>query len=416
MRTTTRDEIEVLAPAGSREALSAAVKAGADAVYFGAGRLNMRSRSSSVFSPEDFKDIAEYAAAHGVRTYLTLNVVLFDEDMDEMRLMVDAAKAAGISAVIACDIAAMEYARSVGMEVHLSTQTNVSNLEALRFYARWADTIVLARELSLEQIAVLCKKIEEQNICGPSGKLVRVEIFAHGALCMAVSGKCYLSLHRYGASANRGACYQNCRRSYILKDAEEGHEILVDGSYYLSPKDLKTIQFMDQILDAGVRTLKIEGRARGPEYVQAAVCCYREAVDAVIDGSFGPALIEDWDKRLAEVFNRGFWDGWYLGAPVGERTSDYGSQARLSRHYVGYCTNYFKKAGAAEFVLQAGTLQQGEEILITGPSTGALRLIPNELRVNDKAVGKADKGEELSFLVPERVRRNDKLYVLKPRF
>ena len=423
----TRDEIELLAPVGSRESLAAALKAGADAIYFGAGSLNMRARSAAVFGLQDLHEIAATAAGQGARSYLTLNVVLFDEDLDEMRRTVDVAKEGGVDAIIACDLAAMEYARSVGMEVHLSTQANVSNFESLRFYARWVDTVVLARELSLDHVAAICAAVREKELRGPSGDFVRIELFAHGALCMAVSGKCYLSLHRYGAAANRGECFQNCRRSYILKDAVDGHEMEVSGAgsdvgaslgsgsggggdYFLSPKDLKTIGFLDRMIGAGVRSFKIEGRARSADYVQATVECYAQAIDAVLDGTFSPSKVAIWDERLAEVFNRGFWDGWYLGAQRGERTDAYGSKATIKKALIGVCVNYFPKVGTAEFLLESGGLARGDEILVTGPTTGALRTEVMELRVEDAVTECAEKGSSLTIPVPEKVRKGDKLY------
>jgi len=429
----TRQEIELLAPVGSRESLAAALKAGADAIYFGAGSLNMRARSSALFGLDDLHEIAATAAGKGARSYLTLNVVLFDEDLDEMRRIVDAAKENGVNAIIACDVAAMEYARSIGMEVHLSTQANVSSFEALRFYSRWVDTVVLARELSLDQVAAICTSIQKKDLRGPSSRLVCVELFAHGALCMAVSGKCYLSLHRYGAAANRGECFQNCRRSYILKDAETGQEMEVahtepcpgtgtdprtggnldsskGGDYFLSPKDLKTIGFLDRMLAAGVRSFKIEGRARSADYVLATVECYAQAIDSVLDGSFSPAKVAVWDERLSEVFNRGFWDGWYLGSQLGERTDAYGSKATMKKVLIGVCLNYFPKAGAAEFLLEAGGLLRGDGILVAGPTTGALRMDATELRVDDTVVEAVEKGSSLTLPVPEKVRKGDKLY------
>ena len=407
-----RADIELLAPVGSRESLAAALKAGADAIYFGAGSLNMRSRSSAAFGVSDLADLAERAAAVGAKSYLTLNVVLFDEDLGEMRRLADAAKEAGISALIACDIAAMEYARSIGMPVHLSTQANVSNFQALRFYARWADTVVLARELSLEQVAAISRSIREEDLRGPSGESVRIEVFAHGALCMAVSGKCWLSLHRWGTSANRGGCFQNCRRRYLLKDSVDGHEMEVDGDYFLSPKDLKTIGFLDRMLEAGVRTFKIEGRSRSADYVRTTVECYSQAIEAVLDGSFSARKVADWNGRLARVFNRGFWDGWYLGATEGERTDAYGSKAAVKKALVGVCVNHFPKAGVAEFLLESGGLSRGDEILVTGPTTGALGAVVDELRIDDVSVERAEKGSRFTSRVPDKVRAGDKLYRL----
>ena len=406
----TRKDIELLAPAGSRESLAAALKAGADAVYFGAGNLNMRARSSAAFGLGDLREIAAAAADAGARSYLTLNVVLYDDDLPEMRRLADAAKEAGVSAIIACDVAAMEYARSVGMETHLSTQANVSNIQALRFYARWADTVVLARELSLERVAAISAAIREENIRGPSGRLVRVELFAHGALCMAVSGKCYLSLHRYGASANRGECNQNCRRAYLLKDPVDGQELLAEENYFLSPKDLKTVGFLDRMLASGAGSLKIEGRARSADYVGTVVECYSQAIDAVLDGSFGPVRVAEWDRRLAEVFNRGFWDGWYLGATLAEHTDAYGSKATAKKTLVGVCANHYPKAGAAEFLLESGGVARGDELLVTGPTTGAVAFRAEELRIDGERVERADKGSRFTVGVPEKIRQGDKLY------
>ncbi len=409
----TRKDIEILAPAGSREALAAALKAGADAVYFGAGKLNMRARSSGAFSLGDLREIAGRAADSGARAYLALNAVLFDEDLEELRRAADAAKKAGISAIIASDAAVIEYARSIGLSVHLSTQANVSNLEALRFWARYADTVVLARELSLEQIGAVFRAVEGQSIRGPSGGLVRIEAFVHGALCMATSGKCYLSLHRYGASANRGECNQNCRRSYLLRDPVDGSELLREEDYFLSPRDLKTIGFLDEVLASGIRSLKIEGRARQADYVKTTVECYREAVEAVLDGSFGPERVADWDKRLARVFNRGFWDGWYLGAKIGERTGEYGSEATVRKTLVGECVNYYAKAGIGEFRLDAAPVPRGASLLATGPTTGALEFVLDEPRVDGEPVERAEKGSVFTAAVPERVRKGDRLYVLE---
>jgi len=406
----TRDDIELLAPVGSRESLAAALKAGADAVYFGAGNLNMRARSAASFGLRDLRGLAQAAAGKGARSYLTLNVALFDEDLGEMRRAADAAREAGVSALIVCDPAAMEYARSIGMEVHLSTQANVSNFQALRFYARWADTVVLARELGLGQVAAICRAIREEDLRGPSGRLVRIELFAHGALCMAVSGKCWLSLHRWGAAANRGECFQNCRRRYLLRDAKDGYEMEVDGDYFLSPKDLKTIGFLDRMLEAGVRSFKIEGRARSADYVRETVECYSRAIDAVLDGGYSAEKVAVWDERLSRVFNRGFWDGWYLGADRGERTDAYGSKATARKALIGVCLNHFPKAGVAEFLLESGGLSRGDELLVTGPTTGALTLRATELRVEGETVERAGKGSSFTVPVPEKVRKGDKLY------
>ncbi|GAB1484206.1 peptidase U32 family protein [Treponema sp.] len=406
-------DIEILAPVGSWESLSAAIQAGADAVYFGAGKLNMRSRSAAAFSLEDIPKIVAIAA--GMRTYLTLNVVIFDEDMEAMRELADKAKQAGVSALIVSDIAAMEYAHSIGMEVHLSTQANVSNTEALRYFARWADTLVLARELSLEQVRKISRAIQEQDIRGPSGRLVCIEFFAHGALCMATSGKCYLSLHQHGASANRGECLQTCRRSYTLTDTSDGSEIVREEDYFLSPKDLKTIGFLDQILEAGVTSLKIEGRSRSAEYVKTTVQCYREAVDAISSGNFTKEKVDTWDTRLGEVFNRGFWDGWYLGQKLGERTASYGSKSTKHKVFLGRCSNYFTKLGVAEFYLEAGSLDSGHEVLISGPTTGVVNMCAENIHIDKAAVESAAQGLVCSFKVPELVRRGDSLFRMDVR-
>jgi len=411
----TRKDIEVIAPVGSREALAAALAAGADAVYFGAGSLNMRAHSSATFGIADLPELAATAAENKARSYLTLNVTLFDDDQDDMRRIADAARAAGISALIVSDVAALEYARRIGMAVHLSTQANVANTEALRFYARWADTVVLARELNLDQVAVIAQAIQDQDIRGPAGQPVRLEVFAHGALCMAVSGKCYLSLHRYGTAANRGDCYQNCRRKYLLTDPEDGSQLLRDEDYFLSAKDLKTISFLDRILAAGVRSFKIEGRARAADYVQTTVACYTQAVSAVLDGTFTPKRVAEWDRRLAEVFNRGFWDGWYLGARMGEHSERYGSRATVKKTQIGVCRNYFAQAEAAEFLLEAGLIRRGDDLMISGPSSGVVRLTAAELRIDDQVVELAPQGSACTLPVPVKIRKGDKLFRLDTR-
>ena len=348
MEETLRD-FEIMAPVGSRESLAAAIQAGADSVYFGIGRLNMRAHSASAFTADDLRDIASECSAHGIKTYLTVNTIIYDEDMDAMRQTVDAALEAGISAVIASDVAVMEYCRRVGMEVHLSTQLNISNTEALRFYARYADVVVLARELRLEQVAEIHRRIAEGPICGPSGQPVRIEMFCHGALCMAISGKCYMSLDTAGRSANRGECVQICRRSYTVTDTETGNQLEIDNKYIMSPKDLKTVRFIDRMMESGVRVFKIEGRARGPEYVYNVVRCYKEAIAAVLDGTFTEERKDEWDRRLATVFNRGFWDGYYQGQTLGEWNTNYGSNATERKVYVGRGVKYFAKIGVAEF-------------------------------------------------------------------
>ncbi|GAB1458050.1 peptidase U32 family protein [Spirochaetota bacterium] len=401
-----------MAPAGSFASLAAAIRAGADSVYFGAGGLNMRQASSANFSLVDLGKIARIASGSGVKTYLTLNSTLFDSELAAMRQAMDAAKEAGVSAVIAADHAAIAYASSIGLELHLSTQLSISNVDALRFYARWADVVVLARELDLGQVAAIRDAIEAEGICGPSGKPLRIEIFVHGALCMAISGKCHLSLHQYNRSANRGACLQACRRGYLLTELDTGDAIAVDNQYLMSPKDLKTIHFLDRILDSGVRVLKIEGRARPPDYVQATVSCYREAVEAILDGSYGSQKVADWDRRLSEVFNRGFWDGYYLGQRLGEWSGHYGSAATKKRVYVGYCTHYFSALGVASFIIENEGIAPGNDLLIVGASTGALSARPEELRVDNLPVTVALRGSEPSFKVDRKARQGDKLYKL----
>ena len=400
-----------MAPVGSRESLAAAIQAGADSIYFGIENLNMRARSASVFTIDDLKDIARTCNEHGMKSYLTVNTIIYDQDIALMRTIVDAAHAAGISAIIAADVAVMTYARSIGQEVHLSTQLNISNVEALRFYAQFADVVVLARELNLEQVAEIHKAIVDENICGPSGQPVRIEMFCHGALCMAVSGKCYLSLHQMNHSANRGACMQVCRRSYIVRDKETDAELEINNQYIMSPKDLKTIHFLNKMMDAGVRVFKIEGRARGPEYVRTVVECYREAIQAYMEGTFTDEKVEDWNRRLATVFNRGFWDGYYLGQRLGEWTHHYGSAATERKIYVGKGVKYFPNIGVAEFLVEAAELNVGDKLLVTGPTTGALFLTADEMRVDLKPVNTVHKGEHFSIKC-DRIRPSDKLYKL----
>ena len=400
-----------MAPVGSRESLAAAIQAGADSIYFGIENLNMRARSASVFTIDDLKDIARTCNEHGMKSYLTVNTIIYDQDIALMRTIVDAAHAAGISAIIAADVAVMTYARSIGQEVHLSTQLNISNVEALRFYAQFADVVVLARELNLEQVAEIHKAIVDENICGPSGQPVRIEMFCHGALCMAVSGKCYLSLHQMNHSANRGACMQVCRHSYIVRDKETDAELEIDNQYIMSPKDLKTIHFLNKMMDAGVRVFKIEGRARGPEYVRTVVECYREAIQAYMEGTFTDEKVEDWNRRLATVFNRGFWDGYYLGQRLGEWTHHYGSAATERKIYVGKGVKYFPNIGVAEFLVEAAELNVGDKLLVTGPTTGALFLTADEMRVDLKPVNTVHKGEHFSIKC-DRIRPSDKLYKL----
>ena len=406
----TLADYEIMAPVGSRESLAAAIQAGADSIYFGIGRLNMRAHSASTFTTGDLRDIAAECAAHGIRTYLTVNTIIYDEDMDAMREAVDAAREAGITAVIASDVAVMDYCRRVGMEVHLSTQLNISNTEALRFYSRYADVAVLARELRLEQVAEIHRRIEQERICGPSGQPVRIEMFCHGALCMAVSGKCYMSLDNAGRSANRGECVQICRRSYTVTDTETGCQLEIDNKYIMSPKDLKTVRFIDRMMEAGVRVFKIEGRARGPEYVYTVVSCYKEAIRAVLDGTFTDERKDEWDRRLATVFNRGFWDGYYQGQRLGEWNSHYGSCATERKVYVGRGQKYFSKLGVAEFSVDAAEFSVGDKMLITGPTTGVIYVTPDEIHDDAGAVQTARQGTRVAFRVPAKVRPSDKLF------
>jgi len=405
-----RKDFEIMAPAGSFESLMAAIQGGADSVYFGAGNLNMRSRSSSNFSAADLKYIADKCREHGIKSYLTLNITLYDNDLEEMRRMVDVAVESNISAIIASDIAAIQYARSKGMEVHISTQSNVSNIEALKFYSRFADVVVLARELNMDQVRAIHEAIVRDDVRGPAGDLVRIEMFAHGALCMAVSGKCYLSLHQMNASANRGACLQPCRRSYIVSEKETGNELAVDNEYIMSPKDLKTIHFLNKMIDAGVRVFKIEGRARGPEYVKRVCSTYNDAINAYLEGKFTTESVAKWNVQLSSVFNRGFWDGYYLGQRLGEWSSNYGSQATKKKLYIGKGTNYFPKIGVAEFLMETHDLKVGDEILITGPTTGVIELKVAELRYNLEPVEEVKKGQSFSIATGVKIRRNDKLY------
>lgn len=406
-------EFEIMAPVGSYESLMAAIQGGADSVYFGIEGLNMRSRSSNNFTTDDLRRIADICREHGIKSYLTVNTVIYGEDLPLMRTIIDAAKNAGVSAIIAADVAAMSYANSIGQEVHLSTQLNISNAEALKFYARFADVVVLARELNLTQVHEIYRQIVEQHITGPKGELIRIEMFAHGALCMAVSGKCYLSLHEMNASANRGACMQICRRAYTVKDRDSDIELDIENQYIMSPKDLKTIHFMNKMMDAGVRVFKIEGRARGPEYVRIVTECYKEAVRAYCDGTFSEAKIAVWNERLRSVFNRGFWDGYYLGQRLGEWSSKYGSGATKKKVYVAKGIKYFDKLGVAEFEMESGMLQIGDEILITGPTTGALMQTIDEIRVALKPVQKTVKGERFSIRTDTKIRPSDRLYKME---
>ncbi len=407
----TRKDFEIMAPVGSYESLNAAIEAGADAVYFGIEGLNMRARSSVNFTIADLRAIAAQCAEAGVKTYLTVNTIVYDSDMTKLRQVIDAAKEAGISAIIASDIAAITYARSIGVEVHISTQVNISNTEALKFYSQWADVVVLARELNMEQVAAIHAAIENENITGPHGKKVRIEMFCHGALCMAVSGKCYLSLHELNSSANRGACTQICRRSYTVRDRETGEELAVENKYIMSPKDLKTIHFLNKMTDAGVRVLKIEGRARGPEYVYTAVKCYNEALEAICNGTYTEDKIAEWDSRLVKIFNRGFWNGYYLGQRLGEWSSKYGSSATRVKRYAAKGVRYFSNIGVAEFIMENGELNVGDEIVITGPTTGAIIATVQEIRVNLHPVTKAVKGDAFSIKTDKKIRPSDRLYV-----
>lgn len=410
----SRKDFEIMAPVGSWESLHAALQGGADAVYFGIEGLNMRARSAKTFDTHDMEEIVKICNEKGVKSYLTVNTIIYDGDMELLHEIVDSAKAAGISAIIASDIAAMSYAFDQGVEVHLSTQLNITNVEALRFYARFADVVVLARELNLDQVDHIHQAIVEEDIRGPRGELVRIEMFAHGALCIAVSGKCYLSLHEMNSSANRGACNQICRRSYLVKDTTSDMELEVENQYIMSPKDLKTIHFMNKMMDAGVRVFKIEGRARGPEYVRTVCECYNEAILAHLDGSYTEEKIRNWDERLATVFNRGFWDGYYLGQRLGEWTHKYGSSATRVKTHVGRVIKYFSKLGVAELELESGLIKEGEELLITGPTTGAVFFPANEMRVADSIAPEiTEKGIRFSVKVPEKVRPGDRLYVMR---
>lgn len=401
---------EIMAPVGSPESFAAALQAGADSIYFGIEQLNMRAHSAATFTISDLQRMADECHERGVKAYLTVNTIIYQDDLEQMRIIIDAAHAAHIDAVIAADVAVLEYCRRVGQEVHLSTQLNISNIEALRFYAQWADVVVLARELTMTQVAEIHRAIEQEHICGPSGQPVRIEMFVHGALCMAISGKCYLSLQNTGRSANRGQCMQICRRGYLLKDAETETELLVDNKYIMSPKDLKTIRFMDILMQSGVRVMKIEGRARSAEYVHTVVSCYREAVEAVLDGTFTQERCDEWDARLATVFNRGFWDGYYQGARLGEWSEVYGSQATERKVYVGRGIKYFSKLGVGEFSVEAAELEVGDRLLITGPTTGAVWTDLTEMRYDYDPIPRAEKGTRVSFAVPTKIRPADKLF------
>lgn len=406
-------DFEIMAPVGSRESLAAAIQAGADSIYFGIEKLNMRAHSASTFSIDDLREIAATCNEHGIKTYLTVNTIIYNEDIALMHEIVDAAKEAGISAVIASDVAVMTYCNKIGQEVHLSTQLNISNVEALKFYAQFADVVVLARELNMDQVAEVHRLAEEQNICGPSGEPIRIEMFCHGALCMAISGKCYLSLDNANRSANRGECIQLCRRSYTVTDNETGTQLEIDNKYVMSPKDLKTVRFIDKMMKSGVRVFKIEGRARGPEYVYTVVKCYKEAIQSVIDSTFTEEKKDEWDERLATVFNRGFWDGYYLGQKLGEWNKNYGSCATEKKVYVGKGIKYFSKLGVAEFAIEAADFKKGDKLLITGPTTGVIYMTADEIRYDLNPVDEALKGQRVSMPVPAKVRPSDKLFKLE---
>ena len=399
-----------MAPVGSRESLAAAIQAGANSVYFGIGKLNMRAGSASAFTIDDLREIAATCNEHGIKTYLTVNTIIYGEDIPVMHEIVDAAHEAGISAVIASDVAVMTYCNSIGQEVHLSTQLNISNIEALRFYAQFADVVVLARELNMDQVAEIHRLAIEQNICGPSGQPIRIEMFCHGALCMAISGKCYLSLANAGRSANRGECIQICRRSYVVTDAETGNQLEIDNKYIMSPKDLKTVRFIDRMMESGVRVFKIEGRARGPEYVYTVVRTYKEAIRSVIEGTFTDEKKDEWDRQLATVFNRGFWDGYYQGQTLGEWNKNYGSNATERKVYIGKGVKYFSKLGVAEFTVEAADFKLGDKLLVTGPTTGVMYLEAKEIRLELDPVDYAPKGTHVSIPVPGKIRQSDKLF------
>ena len=406
------NDYEIMAPVGSRESLAAAIQAGANSVYFGIGKLNMRSHSVNHFTIDDLNEIAETCKAHGIQTYLTVNTVIYGEDITTMHEIIDAAKAANITAVIASDVAVMMYCRQVGVEVHLSTQLNISNIDALKFYAQFADVAVLARELNMDQVKEIHEQILKQNIYGPKGEPIRIEMFCHGAFCMAISGKCYMSLHDANRSANRGECVQICRRSYTVTDNETGNQLEIDNKYIMSPKDLKSVRFIDKMMDAGVRVFKIEGRARGPEYVHTVVSCYKEAIESVLDGTFTEEKKDKWDERLSTVFNRGFWDGYYQGQKMGEWTKEYGNKATEKKVLIGKVMKYFSRLGVAEIAVEANTFAKGEKLLITGNTTGAMFLNADEIRYDLKPVEVAEQGWRVSIPVPDKVRPNDKLFKL----
>jgi U32 family peptidase len=405
-----REEIEVMAPVGSYESLMGAIQGGANSVYFGVEKLNMRAGSSVNFTLDDLRNIASICDENGVKSYLTVNTILYDDDLPKMREIVDAAKQSGISAIIASDQAAIRYARSIGVEVHISTQISISNSEVVRFYSDYADVMVLARELSLDKIKHIAETIEKDQIKGPKGELIRIEIFVHGAFCMAISGKCYLSLHEQNQSANRGACRQTCRKAYVVTEIESGYQLEIDNEYIMSPKDLCTIGFVDKIIESGVKVFKIEGRARSAEYVKWVSQCYREAIDSYFDGTYNEEKIKVWKNKLKSVFNRGFWDGYYQGQTLGEWNDRYGSVATKQKIYVGKITNYFAKIGVAEVKIEAHTLSLNEEIIITGPTTGVVEETVSEIRLDLGPVPEAKQGDLVSIPVSTMVRRADKLY------
>lgn len=405
-----RKDFEIMAPVGSYESLQAALQGGANSIYFGVEGLNMRARSAANFTLDDLRNIASICQEHHVKSYLTVNTIIYNNELDRMHRIIDCAKEAGISAIIASDIAAILYARSIGVEVHISTQCNITNYEVVKFYAQYADVVVLARELNMDRVTEIHRRIIDENLCGPKGELIQIEMFSHGALCMAVSGKCYLSLHEKNASANRGACFQACRKAYTVTDKESGMELEIDNEYIMSPKDLCTIGFLNKMIDAGVRVFKIEGRARSAEYVRTVCECYNEALNSCIEGDYTREKIDQWKERLSTVFNRGFWDGYYLGQRLGEWSEVYGSKSTKKKVAIGTTTNYFANIGVAEFRLESFDLAVGEEILIIGPTTGVVKVKVEEIRVDYKTVDKAVKGDVFSIAVPERVRRADRIY------
>ncbi len=409
----SKRKVELMAPAGSFESLMAAMKAGADSVYFGIEQLNMRARQTMNFTIDDLEEIAKICNEYNARSYITLNTIIYDHDLSLAKRIIETAKEAGITAIIAADQAVIGYAHSIGMEVHISTQVNVTNIETVRFYSHFADVMVLARELSLKQMKAICDGIEKEQIKGPSGELIQVEVFSHGALCMAVSGKCYLSLHSHNSSANRGACIQNCRRTYTVTD-EEGNQLEIDNEYIMSPKDLCTIDFLDQLLDTGIVVMKIEGRGRAPEYVKEVIECYREAIDSYYEETYTKEKVAGWMERLGKVYNRGFWGGYYLGQKMGEWTEGHGSRATTRKIYLGKITNYYAKIGVAECQMESHALKQDDEFIITGPTTGVLDGIAEEIRVEEKIVIESKKGDLCSFKVGDRVRPSDKLYKIVP--